>query len=714
MAIAIGSAGTNFKLPGYAPLGVSPFDYDFSSTALLGKQVLLSFISISKSSDGSASVDFELVNAIKGLASSYSNIVNVVVIGNPLLVEDPDVPGSTAVTDAWIKKNLPSGFTYNPSTMPILRIVSTGGSYTDPTADYIGALGAGTTWPGIFALRSDFIVVDAFHLVSSDSGSSMTPSSGWSAKDYVQFNWTEFSPTVTTDSDKLAKFSLYLSKRIEDLQAPTARVTITAPSSGYVAEGSTVDFALSGIKSDGSTVVVSQGRGSRDAAVYTIDTHPRFSSISVATDIQYKLTDYLAGTKELRTAVLGDMTADHPQNSRPVSSLALGVTSGLIDANDTGFAAVSPPTVKLLRTGAALYPRSNTSDEGRTPKAGSTGSLFDAVDLVTMNNSLDANAAQTLAANPNANPSNTRDILTNTQYYAYMRVKNAGSADIAPTDANVKGILYYFPSSTGAPVTLTKLGDFNFTGLTSVTSIRANFQNLVVTAALPFKINDAIRHYCYVCSVGTSDFPLVDPKAALDGTQTCEQWHSFLVNNFNTAWRNFNIVGVGGSGGGSGAGGGASHPIPGAPKLPDQRKGWQQIPFDFPGGFSKKDGPLQLVVAQNLPEKVELYTDLPRQIRGALKGRKGEAPLVKSEQGDLLRARLAPSDRERFVPIKLKPRVSNRVWLNIFFPDGLNGSWDLSASSFYEGVEIGRVTWRFVVRPFLYGKKLDDSDFVRK
>jgi hypothetical protein len=125
------------------------------------------------------------------------------------------------------------------------------------------------------------------------------------------------------------------------------------------------------------------------------------------------------------------------------------------------------------------------------------------------------------------------------------RVKNAGSVGIAPTDASIKGVLYYFPSSTGAPVTLKKLGDFDFSGLTNPGSILADFQNLVVTAPLAFSIDDALGDYYLACSIGTDDLPLVDPKSALDGASTAQEWHDFFKNNANTACRKITIAEVG-------------------------------------------------------------------------------------------------------------------------------------------------------------------------
>jgi hypothetical protein len=704
--MAIGSSASDFTLPGYDSTGASPFDFAFTNAALGGKLALLSFVRVAVTGGG-ASPELSLLPAIMDLASD-ANIVNVVVVGNPDKVSDPTT-FSTDVTDAWIARNLPGGFVYDRSKMPILRIVPTGGAYTDPSGAYITPMGLSVTWPALFVLKPGFTFVDAFHLTSADTGNGLAPaaSTGWSMDDYIALDWSTDTAAV-----KIGKCASYLAKRVLDLRTAGLQGAI-AVSGNYIGEGSEFSCTLSGPAAGGAAVVSKQAVGAGAPGSYQMSGGGTFAKGSA--DGQYKLSDYLAGKAETRVIKATDLSSIATQEQRPFTAVNATISlkaSAVADATGSRYFAAVSPQLTLLRKGAALFPRTDTGDDGHTPKP--CANYFNAIDLVTMKTLRDANAAQALASDPSNNPSDAFDIVSGTSYYAHLRVKNAGAKDFAVAADPMSGTLYYFPSSTGAPITITKLGAFNFAGLTAVSSIRANFQNLVVTAPLSYAIVDSLRHYCYVASIGTADNPEPDLPALLNNTHSCEEWHTMLMTHFSTAWRNFNIVTVGsGKSASAGDAVGAHHgghrglqdqvfvprPIPGAPPRPDSEAGWHAIPFELPGGFSRKDGPIQLKIKQSFPPQVKFYVDLPETLKKAPgKALKANLAAVPGQKG-MLRAQLPANDHTHFEPLALKPRSSHTIWLHLYFPEGLQGSWNLEASSYSDGLLLGQATWRFVVDP---------------
>jgi len=550
--------------------------------------------------------------------------------------------------------------------------------------------------PLIFVINASFRVADAFHLGSANAGSGKDPdaSSGWNKSDYLDFDWANFVPVVDTNAKKLVKFAAYLNARILDLQATSPKAVVGGlPAGDYLAEGS--EMTVTFFREDGLGATFPKGAwGARAATTYRIGGYQRFGIAPTPTDEPYKLSLLLAGTKETRRILLGDFTPEHSQDSRPVPNLTIDFApDALVDGNDIDFVLDPPCTAKLLRKGAALFVRSNSSDDGHAPKANSgIGSLFGSIDILSMAATRDIAAAQALASPADSNPSDAYDLRPGTTYYMHLRAKNAGALDItpaaAPPGAVVSSSLYYFPTSTLVPNSLHVIGNPSFIG---AGAIPGNFGRLAVSGPVGFTA-PASGHYCYVSTIGTADFPEPYLPALIDTAGSIVDWHNLVANNFNIAWRNFNVIVLTG-------GGGSPSPPPGAPKLPDPRPGWHQIPFDFPGGFSRKDGPLQLVMKQNFPSRVEFHADLAKGLKGAWRGFEGDRVFGQGKAA-FFRTRLAPSELSRFRPVKLAPRLSNPVWLNIFLPEGLRGSWDLEASAFCEGVEVGRVTWRFIARPW--------------
>jgi sugar lactone lactonase YvrE len=210
------------------------------------------------------------------------------------------------------------------------------------------------------------------------------------------------------------------------------------------------------------------------------------------------------------------------------------------------------------------------------------------------------------------------------------------------------------------------------------TLVTPNAWKLIGTASLPaiepgnvLTVSDAITwpasgvpapgHYCFVGVVGSQ----VDPAPALGPLSDWEAFVAFIRQQNNVTWRNFNVIQIL-----------EAKPV--------------ELPFVVPGAPEEDVAMDFELLAEDFPRKGRLALDAPAEfadwegLRGAeldQERRRVKIP-VKDGKLKLKRMKLPAGSRAAVKTLVQPPR------------EALKKDYDLVARQLYEGVEVGRITWR--------------------
>jgi len=249
--------------------------------------------------------------------------------------------------------------------------------------------------------------------------------------------------------------------------------------------------------------------------------------------------------------------------------------------------------------------------------------------------------------------------------FIYVRARNRGGTDAA----NVTATVYWAP-----PATLLTPDLWTLVGSVVLPEIPAG-DALTVSDAITWQSDEipGPGHYCFVGLIGNSQDPAPSPAEFLDW----QTYRTFIRNNNNVTWRNFNVVN--------------NAPPPNA----DPR---DFVPLTF--------------LAPGAPDitrfmTVEIVSRLPRGSRALL-----ELPMAWLISSNLRRSRIEPvpqtgnvrvpinhAGTTRLGPLPFPPRSRTALRLLVQLPEQLRSrSYTVYARQLFENDEVGRVTWRLSPR----------------
>lgn len=279
---------------------------------------------------------------------------------------------------------------------------------------------------------------------------------------------------------------------------------------------------------------------------------------------------------------------------------------------------------------------------------------------------------QTAVANPQAafgqgsgteNDDTLSDIVKKGQdNFVYVRARNRGGANAA----NVNARLYWSPPSTlVTPDLWTPIG----TGSVALPNVPTG-NVLTSSPALTWPDADipAPGHYCFVALLGSDGDAAPQPADFMN----FNNFMTFIRNNNNATWRNFNVI--------------DADPAVGTIK--------EDLAWIMPGAPDRR-ARFALDLALNLPRDAEVMLELPLRF---LRLFRAQLNLVEvDERKDRALVRLPARGRLRFGPALMPAKARYAMRFRVRFKSaGLQGLHRIEARQLFEGKEeVGRLAWLF-------------------
>lgn len=253
--------------------------------------------------------------------------------------------------------------------------------------------------------------------------------------------------------------------------------------------------------------------------------------------------------------------------------------------------------------------------------------------------------------------------------YLYVRALNQGGQPAA----NVTATVHWSPVSTLVTPNL-----WTLVGSVNIPNVPVG-EILTVSDAITWPAADipGPGHYCFV---GLVSHPL-DPAPTPVDFLNWSNFETFIRNNNNVTWRNFNVV----------------NNVPPAGAEPPG-----YVPLEFlVAGAPDAARQFALEVVARLPEGAELFLEVPTFLikRQEIYQRQPVADdrLLREDNGscDVAIVSVSAHGRNRFDDLQLAANATFRCRLLAAIPEDLRKeSFEVYARQLYEDREVGRVTWR--------------------
>ena len=235
--------------------------------------------------------------------------------------------------------------------------------------------------------------------------------------------------------------------------------------------------------------------------------------------------------------------------------------------------------------------------------------------------------------------------------FIYTRVRNRGAVAAGPTDVTV------YWSEVGTLITPDM---WSLIGTATIPSVpTGDVLTVAPTITWPAADIPTAGHYCFVGLVNAPD----DPAPLLANLVDFDNFRSFIRNNNNAAWRNFNVVNT----------------------VPDPTDPGIMMPFVVAGALDRA-AEMHIEVIPRLPEGARLLLEGPDFLLG---------------DGELDRGRsaikLRPNGRQVCVRRRFRANFKGRLRMIANLPDDAVGQtgYSVTVRQVYveTGEELGRVTW---------------------
>jgi serine protease len=345
----------------------------------------------------------------------------------------------------------------------------------------------------------------------------------------------------------------------------------------------------------------------------------------------------------------------------PLQMRRILTTDGTASSNPTTDKIGVMPDLKRIIDGRLinlvpdLYIRDQIGDIGNT----TTRVVSASPDIIVRQQAVgDADVAFGANSGTVNNAALSQEVLSGRDHSIYIRALNRGGSPATSATATV----YWSP-----PATLVTPNLWNRIGAAALPAVPVG-RVLAVSPRLAWAASrvPSTGHYCFVAIAGATD----DPSPNLPNN--FPDWARFVQNNNNVAWRNFNV-------------------IPAPPSTGP--RGYHVFPFNIPGAF---DAPRRFAIKAlgSLPRTSGVLLKLPLALARALditlqekqiRGYNAIIPLLPFTQQDI---------GEGILPVGslAKCELHIRVPLDTY---KLNGQFDFAIAQEWEGLEVGRLTYRF-------------------
>ena len=245
--------------------------------------------------------------------------------------------------------------------------------------------------------------------------------------------------------------------------------------------------------------------------------------------------------------------------------------------------------------------------------------------------------------------------------FLYVRVRNRGGANAT----NVTATVFWSPPATlVTPNLWTLVGTANLPSVPSGNLLTVSNGITWPSAQIP-----ATGHYCFVGLIGNAADPAPSPADFLNWNN----FQSFIRNNNNVTWRNFNVVDY----------------DPSASEDPNFA-----IAAFFVAGAPDKARLFRLESVAKLPEGARVLLEAPEYFVDAL--RHSRAQIKIDRKRGTVRIPLSPHGAHEWGSALLAAGALIPVRLLVSIPKAQRpAAYDVYVRQTYERQEVGRITWRF-------------------
>jgi hypothetical protein len=258
-------------------------------------------------------------------------------------------------------------------------------------------------------------------------------------------------------------------------------------------------------------------------------------------------------------------------------------------------------------------------------------------------------------------PALSDDVDTGHPNFVYVRLLDRGGS--AATSVSVD--VYWSP-----PATLVTPSMWNLIGSVAVPSVPSgNVLTVSDGITWPAASIPAPGHYCFVAVAGNAQ----DPKPALASFSTFDQYVTFVENNNNVAWRNFNVV-------------------PGPPSA-GSPPGYYRLSFFVPGAFDTSRR-FQLETIARLPGGSRAFLEIPGWLADALRPHVCDFKIDTKTRAATVPLSPAGAHRLGDVVLHANSRAHCNLLVQIPEAERKSHTYEVAIRQVYKEVEVGRVTWR--------------------
>jgi hypothetical protein len=315
-------------------------------------------------------------------------------------------------------------------------------------------------------------------------------------------------------------------------------------------------------------------------------------------------------------------------------------------------------TDDVINLAPDLYLRDKIGDDGNP----TSGMVSLSPDIIVRQASVDPETSFGVGSGTENNAALSDEVATGQDNYVYVRLLNRGGTAAANVDVDV----YWSPPATlVTPDLWTSIGTLNLPMVPTGNVLTVSNELVWDEADIP-----GPGHYCFIAVAGNA----LDPKPNPAIFANFNQYVTYIRNNNNVAWRNFDV-------------------IPGPPAAGGSPPGSYRRKFVIPGAADASRR-FELEAIGRLPEKSRVILEVPAWLADALKPHRFE--IKYDQRRRIAQVPLHPAGTQRIGSLVLHAKSRAECELLVRIPDeALKHPYEFAVRQLYERTEVGRLTWRF-------------------
>lgn len=253
--------------------------------------------------------------------------------------------------------------------------------------------------------------------------------------------------------------------------------------------------------------------------------------------------------------------------------------------------------------------------------------------------------------------------------FVYIRIKNRGGTDM--TNASVK-VYWSQVASLITPDMWNLIGTINVplipTGNTLVVAGPLTWQSANIPAP---------GHYCFV---GIVDH-FLDPAPSQPNLVNFTNFETYIRNNNNVTWRNFNVV---------------NNIPPTSPPPFEELKGFVPFPFLLVGAHADdnmaEEHLMDIEIIRKLPNEARLFLEGPIYLPAILKVPKQSVRYNKKKERSLIPLALPKNTLFKEINLGVRTKHPCKLWVRLAETQR-KYRYMLAIRQIYKHIEVGRATW---------------------